>query len=253
MKTYKAYCIDLDGTLYRGTEPIKETIQFIHQLQKQGIEPYYVTNNASQTPDQIMDKLNGFGVQAKRAHIMTSAIAAAKYIRLHYPGKTVSMIGERGLREALLEHDMEIVKASSDVFVMGIDRGISYEKMAEACLDVQHGAVFISTNSDRAFPNERGFMPGNGAWTSVIQTSTGVDPIFIGKPEGHMLDLIQSEHGFKKEEMVMIGDNYDTDILAGIHFGIDTIHVNSGVTSTSQVLEKQFQPTHCLESLNCAK
>lgn len=249
MKKYMAYCIDLDGTLYRGNEPINETVQFVHQLQGQGIEPFYVTNNASQTPDQVLNKLNGFGVDAKRSHIMTSALAAAKYIRMHYFGKTVSMIGERGLREALLENEMEIVEESSDVLVMGIDRGISYEKMAQACLDVRRGAVFISTNSDRAFPNERGLMPGNGAWTAVVQTSTGVEPIYIGKPEGHMLNLIQLEHGFTKEEMVMIGDNYDTDILAGIQFGIDTIHVNTGVTTTAQVLEKPHQPTYCIENL----
>ena len=80
MKPYKAYCIDLDGTVYRGKEPILETVQFVHHLQQQGIEPFFVTNNASQTPDQVKSKLNGLGIDAKRSHIMTSAMAAAKYI-----------------------------------------------------------------------------------------------------------------------------------------------------------------------------
>jgi 4-nitrophenyl phosphatase len=60
MKSYKAYCIDLDGTLYRGKEPIQETVSFIHHLQEQGIEPFYVTNNASQTPNQVMEKVTWF-------------------------------------------------------------------------------------------------------------------------------------------------------------------------------------------------
>ena len=34
----------------------------------------------------------------------------------------------------------------------------------------------------------------------------------------------------------MIGDNYDTDIQAGIRFGIDTVHVAGGVTSREEVL-----------------
>lgn len=249
MKTYKAYCIDLDGTVYRGTEPIQETVNFVHQLQSRGIEPFFVTNNASQTPDQVMDKLHGFDIVAKRSHIMTSAIAAAKYIAYHYPGMTVSMIGERGLEEALLENGVNLVSSSPDLFVMGIDRSITYEKIAQACLDIRNGAIFISTNSDRAFPSERGLMPGNGALTAVIQTSTGVEPIFIGKPQGYMLEIIQLEHQFQKEEMVMIGDNYDTDIMAGINFGIDTIHVNTGVTSTEDVLTKSVQPTVSFETL----
>jgi len=249
MKTYKAYCLDLDGTVYRGTEPIVETVHFIERLQINGIEPFYVTNNASQTPDQVMEKLKGFGINPKRSHIMTSAMAAAKFIALHYPHAAVSMIGERGLRDALLENGLDVVTSSNEVFVMGIDRDISYAKLAQACLDVRNGAVFISTNSDRAFPNERGLMPGNGAFTALVQASTGVDPIYIGKPQGHMLNMIQLEHNFSKEEMVMIGDNYDTDILAGIEFGIDTVHVNTGVTPTDEVRLKKIPPTILLENL----
>ena len=249
MKTYKAYCIDLDGTVYRGKDPIIETIDFIHQLQNKGIEPFFVTNNASQTPNQVMEKLKGFGIDAKRSHIMTSAMAAAKYIAFHYPGATVSMIGELGLHEALLENGITIASTSQEVFVMGLDRNITYEKLAQACLDIRSGAVFISTNSDRAFPSERGLMPGNGAFTTLVETSTGVEPIFIGKPHAHMLEIIQLEHQFAKSEMVMIGDNYDTDILAGIDFGIDTIHVNTGVTSTEEVLLKKSSPTLMIKNL----
>ena len=249
MKTYKAYCLDLDGTVYRGKEPINETIQFVHRLQNRGVEPFFVTNNASQTPDQVMEKLKGFGIHAKRSHIITSAMAAAKYIAKYYPGATVSMIGERGLNDALIENGLTIASTSQEVFVMGIDRDITYDKLAQACLDVRCGAVFISTNSDRAFPSERGFLPGNGAFTTLIQTSTGVKPIFIGKPHAHMLEIIQLEHQFAKSEMVMIGDNYDTDILAGIDFGIDTVHVNTGVTSTEEVLTKPKCPTMTMENL----
>lgn len=48
----------------------------------------------------------------------------------------------------------------------------------------------------------------------------------------------------------MIGDNYQTDILTGIHMGIDTVHVNSGVNSTAEVKLQAEQPTYFLESLS---
>ena len=83
-----------------------------------------------------------------------------------------------------------------------------------------------------------------------MENATGKTPVFIGKPEPHMLGFIQAENGYRKEEMVMIGDNYDTDILAGIRFGIDTIHVEGGVTSREEVLDKRtttniFITRHC--------
>ena len=39
MDHYKAICLDLDGTVYRGTEPISEAVTFIRNMQKNGIDP----------------------------------------------------------------------------------------------------------------------------------------------------------------------------------------------------------------------
>lgn len=250
MKSYKAYCLDLDGTVYRGKEAVAEAPGFVARLQAKGIEPFFVTNNASMTQAQLNAKLAKFGVVTEDKQIMSSAIAAAKYISRWYPNKSVYMIGSDGLNEALQQEGIVRVEENADVVVMGIDPAITYEKLAVACLEIRKGAVFLSTNRDLAFPSERGLLPGNGAFTALVAASTGVEPIYIGKPEEHMLDAILYEHGFEKEEMVMVGDNYETDILAGIHFGIDTAHVNTGVTPMEDVLEKEAQPTYVLENLD---
>lgn len=249
IKPYKAYCLDLDGTVYRGGTPVKAASSFVEKLQHQGIEPFYITNNASMTVTQLQDKLLKVGVKADRMRIMSSAVAAAKYIRRWYPGRTVYLVGSDGLSEALDDHGIERVEKQADIVLMGLDPHINYEKLARACLEVQRGAVFLSTNKDLAFPSEEGFLPGNGAFTALVSQAADVEPVFIGKPEIHMLEAIQHEFGFEKEQMVMIGDNYDTDILAGIHFGIDTVHVNTGVTAMDKVLEKDRPATYCLEDL----
>lgn len=248
-KTYKAYCLDLDGTIYRGKDAVEEAAEFVSRLQQQNIEPFFVTNNASMTQQQLKDKMTGFGITAKKERIISSAIAAAKYIKHWYPGKTVYMIGSEGLDQALRQEGLVRVEESADIVLIGLDRAITYDKLATACLEIRKGAVFLSTNKDLAFPSERGFLPANGAITKLVSASTGIEPVFIGKPEIHMLEAIQLELGFSKSEMVMIGDNYDTDIQAGIRFGIDTIHVNTGISSTATVLEKKEQPTFLIENL----
>ncbi|MGI2329288.1 TIGR01457 family HAD-type hydrolase [Planococcus sp. YIM B11945] len=253
MKNYKAYCLDIDGTVYRGTDPIPEAIEFIEALQENGIEPFFVTNNASMTQKQLADKLAHFGVKAEEPRIISSAIAAAKYVKRWYPGQTVYMIGSAGLEQSLLQEGVELVTENADVVLMGIDRDINYDKLAKACLEIRNGAAFLSTNGDLAFPSEKGLIPGNGAYTALVAASTGIEPVFIGKPEIHMLETIMLDYGFDKSEMVMIGDNYDTDIQVGINFGIDTIHVNTGVTSMEDVLKKSVQPTYVLENLSMYK
>lgn len=250
MLNYKAYFIDLDGTVYRGKTPIPEAVKFIHYLQSNGIQPFFVTNNSSMTQQQLQEKLSIMDIQVDTEHIISSSIAAANYINEFLPGKEVFMIGELGLENALKSRDISITTGMADIVVLGIDRHINYEKLATACLSVRAGASFLSTNSDHAFPSEIGFLPGNGAFTKLVEHSTGVEPIYMGKPQPFMLEFIQKQYGFSKEEMVMIGDNYQTDILTGIHMGIDTVHVNSGVNSTAEVKLQEEQPTYFLESLS---
>lgn len=249
MKRYLAYCLDLDGTVYRGNEPIPEAVDFVNRLQSKGIEPFFVTNNASKTPGQFKEKLKSHGIEAAESRIMTSAMASAIFISEQYPDSRVHMIGEAGLKIALESRGIHLVEERADVFIMGIDREITYEKLARAVIEVRNGAKFISTNSDRVLPTERGFVPGNGSFAALIEAATGVQPLFIGKPHPHMLEAIMMQHGFKKEEMVMIGDNYSTDILAGINFGIDAVHVNTGVTPTEQVMAESAQPALLLQTL----
>ncbi|MFJ7738124.1 TIGR01457 family HAD-type hydrolase [Lysinibacillus sp. NPDC097287] len=249
MRTYKAYCFDLDGTVYRGKEGIPSAITFIHSLQEQGIEPFYVTNNSSKTREQLQEALRAIGIEAPLDHFYSSALVTAKYIATNYAGKKVAMIGSDGLRSALLDENIAITEDNPDVFVMGIDRTIDYTKLAKATIAIQNGATLIATNPDVKFPTEQGFVPGNGSFARLVGDVAGVEPLYMGKPSPAMLEVIAKDHGFEKGDMVMVGDNYDTDIMCGIRYGCDTIHVNTGVTPTAAVLEKEYQPTYLLETL----
>lgn len=249
MKTYKAYCFDLDGTVYRGNEGIPTAIAFIHKLQARGIEPFYLTNNSSKTRQQLQESLANMGVQAPTDHIFSSALATAKYVAHNFPGKRVALMGADGLRDAIAQEGIELTTEAPEVFVIGIDRQLSYTTLAEACIYIQNGAKPIATNQDIKFPTERGFVPGNGSFARLIGEVSGVEPVYIGKPSPLMLDVIAQEFDLAKEDMVMIGDNYDTDIQCGIQYGIDTIHVNTGVTPTEIVRGKKQPATYLIEDL----
>ncbi|AVQ34465.1 TIGR01457 family HAD-type hydrolase [Staphylococcus muscae] len=251
MKTYKAYLIDLDGTLYRGSQVIEGAVEFINGLNKYEIPHLYVTNNSTKSPEDVVEKLASIGIEARPSEVVTSAMATADYISSEKPNASVYMIGDTGLRSALmsaglnLKDDIEV-----DFVVVGLDENINYEKLTKATLAVQRGATFISTNKDPSIPKEQGFLPGNGSLTSVVTVSSKTEPIFIGKPETPImqkaLDLLQLE----KSEVAMIGDLYDTDIMSGINIGIDTVHVQTGVTSKEEVLSKDIPPTVSIENLS---
>ena len=184
MKHYQAYLIDLDGTMYKGTEEIDGAAQFIDYLNNNRIPHLYVTNNSTKTPVQVTEKLREMHIDAKPDEVVTSALATADYISEQHPNATVYMIGGHGLKTALTDAGLSIKNDEHvDYVVIGLDEKVTYEKLSIATLAVRNGAKFISTNPDVSIPKERGFLPGNGAITSVVSVSTGIQPEFIGKPE----------------------------------------------------------------------
>ncbi|SFC28846.1 4-nitrophenyl phosphatase [Bacillus sp. OV322] len=250
MKQYKGYLIDLDGTMYRGSEKIEEAGDFIDELIKRGIPYLFVTNNSSRTPEQVAGKLRDFSIPTEGDQVFTTSMATANYITEKKKNASVYVIGEEGIKEALKEKGMTFEDENPDFVVVGIDRDINYEKLAKACLAVRKGATFISTNGDIALPTERGLLPGNGSITAVITVSTGVQPIFIGKPESIIVEQALKVLGVPKEDTIMVGDNYDTDILAGINAGMDTLLVHTGVTTRELLGGYKEMPTHAIDSLD---
>ncbi|OIK11256.1 TIGR01457 family HAD-type hydrolase [Bacillus sp. MUM 13] len=250
MKQYKGYLIDLDGTMYRGSEKIEEAGDFIDELIKRGIPYLFVTNNSSRTPEQVAGKLRDFSIPTEDDQVFTTSMATANYIAEKKKNASVYVIGEEGIKAALKEKGMTFDDENPDFVVVGIDRDINYEKLAKACLAVRKGATFISTNGDIALPTERGLLPGNGSITAVITVSTGVQPIFIGKPESIIVEQALKVLGVPKEDTIMVGDNYDTDILAGINAGMDTLLVHTGVTTRELLRGYNEMPTHAIDSLD---
>src|SRR5699024_6289449 len=161
----------------------------------------------------------------------------------------VYMIGEEGLRQALRQSGIEITEDDADYVVIGMDRQISYEKLAAASMQIQKGATFISTNKDAAIPTERGLLPGNGSLTSVVSICTGVAPIFIGKPESFIMKEALDIIGLDPGEVMMVGDNYETDIMAGIAANIDTLMVLTGFSTREDVEHVKHQPTYIMRNI----
>ncbi|WEG13777.1 TIGR01457 family HAD-type hydrolase [Pullulanibacillus sp. KACC 23026] len=247
---YKGYLIDLDGTIYKGNEPIPEAIAFVKELESKKIPYLYVTNNSTTTPEKVAERLQKMGAPADKEHVLTTSQASASFIAGQAPGASVYYIGEEGLKIALEEAGLQVVEeAPSDYVVIGLDRGLTYEKLTRACLAIRGGAQFVSTNSDVALPTERGLALGNGAITESVSVSTGVAPIYIGKPESIIVDEALKRIGCQKSEVIMVGDNYDTDMLAGIRAGVDTLFVSTGVTKVEELNQFDEQPTYSLTSL----
>lgn len=231
--------LDMDGVIWKADSPIGDLASIFARIQQLGLKFVFATNNSTKTSGQYARRLKEFGVQIDPLQVVTSSQAAALAVAKTFPpGTKVFMIGEDGIREALEERAFEILSienaSRAQAVVMGIDRGITFEKVAEATLLVRRGIPFFATNLDKTFPTPRGEIPGSGAWISVITTATEVEPIVAGKPSPYLMELSLERLGASKESTLVVGDRLETDIAAGQAVGCPCALVLSGVSTRAQ-------------------
>ena len=249
-KEYAGYLIDLDGTMYNGSEKIAEAAGFIERLRKADKPFLFLTNNSTSKNEDVVDKLKKVSdVEAYPEEVYTSTMATISYLEKNNLNR-IFMIGEGGLDDGLRNAGFEISDQEVDAVVVGLDRSVTYKELETATLLIRAGAKFIATNPDTNLPTERGLVPGNGALMAFLETSTNQKAIVIGKPEAIIMGAAIEAIGLDKKEVVMVGDNYTTDIQAGIQNNVDTLLVLTGFTAKEDIPTLPIPPTHIVETLD---
>ncbi|WP_204519699.1 TIGR01457 family HAD-type hydrolase [Brevibacillus fulvus] len=245
MKVYNGFLLDLDGTIYRGTEPIPEALQFIKELRETGRRFLYVTNNSSTTPEKVAVRLEAMGLPTDPEQVYTSSMAVAAYLSEKEPhGADVFIIGEEGLHTALQQSGFRLTAEQPRYVVIGIDRAFTYEKLAIAVRAIRNGAQLIATNKDAALPTENGLAPGTGSLVAAVSVAAGTTPLFIGKPETIIVNYALQRLGTAPEETLIVGDNLFTDIEAGANSGLDSLLVLTGFSTEAEAERHPHRPTY---------
>ena len=129
-----------------------------------------------------------------------------------------------------------------DYVIIGEGNTYNYENILKAVRLVLKGAKLIGTNSDLTGPAEDGIIPACRAMIAPIEMATGQNAYFVGKPNPLMMRTGLRILGVHSEEAAMIGDRMDTDMVAGIESGLDTVLVLSGITSRADIKKFPYRP-----------
>lgn len=252
MKDYQGYFIDLDGTTYKGKKRIPAAARFINRLQERQKNVLFVTNNSTRTPEFVAENLrNNHNINVTSKNIYTTALATADYLSSVAPAMSkIYVVGESGLKQALQKNGFILTDDNPAYVVVGLDTDVTYDKLEKAVLLIRNGAIFIGTNADSNLPNERGMVPGAGSIIKLVEYATQQQPIMIGKPESIIMKMALKKVRLPKEKVIMVGDNYHTDIQAAINVGMDNLLVYTGLSRPTEVVKETVQPTFTVESLD---
>jgi 4-nitrophenyl phosphatase len=255
LQSMRAAIIDMDGVLWAGDVALPGLVEFFDTLRARGIAFVLATNNSSRTAAQYVAKLARMGVTVTADEVLNSGAATALYLRgqANGSGGRVFAIGEDGVRGPLLEQGFtltELYDISADYVVCGMDRAISWDKLATATLNVRAGAKFVGTNPDTTLPTERGITHGNGAILAALQAATGEAPVIVGKPEPIMYQQAMRRLGADPAHTVAIGDRLGTDILGAVRTGIHSLLVLTGISTRAELADREYQPTWVMNGLH---
>ena len=249
MQPPKNYITDMDGVLVSGRTMVPGADQFIEKLKARGAEYLVLTNNPLYTPRDLAHRLSITGLDIPPERIFTSAMATAHFLRSQKPDGTAFVIGESGLTDAIHGVGFVITDHDPDYVVLGETNSYNFELITKAIRLVAGGAHFIATNPDPTGPTEKGIVPACGAMAALIEKASGLPPFFVGKPNPLMMRMALNYLDVHSEDTVMVGDRMDTDIIAGVESGMETILVLTGVTRREHVARYPYQPTHIVESV----
>jgi HAD superfamily hydrolase (TIGR01457 family) len=252
----KGFIFDLDGVVYVGKTPVDGAVETFAYLRDASRKVRFITNDSGRKRASYITKLGNMGIECGRDEIITSSQGVAVYIRGKYKEGKCFVVGEEGLVDELTQHGFEVVEGrkgeGADFVAVGVDSGVTYEKLTTALRALKNGAKFIAANPDVSRPMEEGPVPGAGAMIAALEVSSGVKPeVVIGKPNPMLFEIAIKGMGLKKDEVVTVGDRIDTDIVGGNRLGLYTVLVLTGIARREDLksLKGEMKPDLVLDSI----
>ncbi len=245
----KGVLFDIAGVLYQGDKPLAGAVEAVSTIRDTGLPVRFLTNSTRRPKRVILDKLEGFGIDADPEEILTPAAAACAWLE------------ENGLAPHLLIHpDLEedFAKCSKSgpkaVVVGDAGRYFTYERLNAAFRLIQDSAPFLALASNRVFRDTDGELSLDaGAFVRALEYSSGTNALLFGKPSPAFFHSAAQSMGLEPAEVTMIGDDADSDIAGAVKAGLRAaILVRTGKYQTGDEARYEPRPTATADGVRAA-
>ncbi len=220
LKRLQHLVLDMDGTIYLGSQLFTWTMPFLRLLDQLAITYTFITNNCSQSAREYVEKLNGLGIAAQQDAVFTSAQATIEHLRHHAKSvRRVYILGTASLKQEFGEAGLEVVGLDvadePDAVIVGFDTSLDYASLCRAAWWIQQGKLYLATHPDRVCPtNLATVLPDCGVLCACLQQATGrVPDAILGKPSPRMIEGVLQRRGLTADQVAVVGDRLYTDIV----------------------------------------
>jgi len=256
LKNIRHVCLDMDGTIYKGSDLFPYTKSFLARLDNMGIGYTFLTNNSSKSVEAYIEHLARMGVEADRERIYTSGLATMDFLRVDYPQvKRIFVLGTPSLKAEFERNEFQLVSGAPDdepdAVIVGFDTTLAYEPLCQCAWWIGQGKPFIATHPDLVCPtNQPTILVDCGAMCRMLEAATGrqLDAV-PGKPDPRMLQGIMRRHGLNSNEVAMVGDRIYTDVAMAQNADAVGVLVLTGEATQADADAAPRKPDFVLESI----
>ena len=245
MKKVKGILFDIGGVLYVGEQMVPGAVEAIASLQGR-YAMRFVTNSTRRPPETIRNKLTKMGFRVE-PHQLFTALAAARQIVEEAGGKAVTILTEEAEKYFGPLHCIDT--ASPFVVVGDAGENFNYPRMNRAFRTLMNGARFIAAAKNRYFKDSDGELSMDaGGFVTALEYAAGVKATVVGKPSPEFFRQALHSMKLEPEEVVMVGDDIESDIAGAQGAGIRAVLVKTGKFRPSD-LEGKIVPDAVIDSV----
>lgn len=263
---YDALLLDAYGVLVTQDGPLPGAVTLIDRLNRLGKPYWLLSNTAARLPEHAAARYRGFGLDLDAGRILTSGMLLTPYFREHgLVGRASLVLGPQdsqiyvecaGGRPVSPGADFELVVLADQAGYPLLDTLDWLISTLFAKIERGTRVPLILPNPDLIYPTRQGYGLTAGSLAMLLEAvltrrfPSHVDLRFVplGKPQPGLFEMAAQLAGSRN--LVMLGDQLETDILGATRYGIDSVLVMSGVSRREAVSPAAaIQPTERIESL----
>ncbi len=243
----KGALIDLDGVIYNDSQVIPGAGQTIKWLDKNSFPYRFITNTTMKSRSTLSGKLLQMGIDVPAGRIFSAAFAAAEYLRKQERNSCHCLLSGDSISEyAGMISDLEKVD-----YVVAGDPGehVTFDMLNQAFLRLMNGAQLIALQKNRFWLSGRGYTMDAGAFVAMLEFAAKTETKIIGKPSKDFFELAVENLKLHSFEIVMIGDDIESDIVGANSIGIHTCLVKTGKFLEKDLIDSAVKPEWILPSI----
>jgi HAD superfamily hydrolase (TIGR01458 family) len=219
--------LDLDGTLYVGSQVVPGAPEAVRWLRDQGLAVRFCTNTDSVTPAALADRLAGRGFEVAPDELVTPVAVAARLLDAA-PEARVLAVAAGGIRRLLADRLAGPGEAVTHVLVADPSYGATYDDLDAAFRALRGGAELLATQVNRVALRDDGEHLDTGGWVRLLEYATGRTAKVLGKPSPEFFTATLDALGRGPETALVVGDDLEADVGGGRAVGAATVLVRSG-------------------------